>query len=161
LHPGDEEMVSGPCAGNVKQVTLGVIDLLQVAVLADVFDALLQGKNLVVAPHDSDRAKLETLGQVHGTQFSDERMSRTALASCRAEGNRPLNSAGSFDCRWYSATPIGLIFDLSENSTSTLLLPAEREPELSADEAKAVAEFENELLQMTFGNRLLLNWRNP
>ena len=54
-------MVAGAGAGDVEQMTLGVVDLLQVGVIADCFDACLQRNDLVVASHDGHGAKFEPL----------------------------------------------------------------------------------------------------
>jgi hypothetical protein len=59
-------MIPGAGAGNVDQVTLGIIDLLQIGIVADRLDALLQWNDLVVAGHHSDGPKFEPLRQVHG-----------------------------------------------------------------------------------------------
>jgi hypothetical protein len=48
---GHEQMISRPSAGDVEQVTFGVIDLLQIGVVAHRLDALLQGNYLIVAGH--------------------------------------------------------------------------------------------------------------
>jgi hypothetical protein len=47
-------------------VTLGVVDFLQVGVVADRLDPLLQGNDLVVAGHHGDGAEFQPLCQVHG-----------------------------------------------------------------------------------------------
>src|SRR3990170_574850 len=59
-------MVPRTGAGDVEQVALGVIDFLQVRVVADCFDSLLQGYDLVVAGHHDDRTELQSLSKVHG-----------------------------------------------------------------------------------------------
>src|ERR1700730_10043974 len=64
---GNQEMIPSAGAGNVKQMPLGVVDLLQIGVIADRFDALLQGNYFVVAGHYDHGPKLQTLGKVHGT----------------------------------------------------------------------------------------------
>jgi hypothetical protein len=43
----------------------GVVDLLQMSVVANVFNLSLQWQYFVVARHDRDNAELESLGQVH------------------------------------------------------------------------------------------------
>ena len=57
-----------PCAraGNVNQVTLGVVDLLQIGIVADRLNTLLQGNDLVVAGHHGHGPELKTLGEMHG-----------------------------------------------------------------------------------------------
>ena len=62
----DEEVIACPCAGDVEQVALAVVDLREIAVVGDGFDARLRGDDLVVAGHDGDRAKLQSLCEVHG-----------------------------------------------------------------------------------------------
>jgi hypothetical protein len=42
-------MVARTRAGDVEQVAFGVIDLLQVGIVSDRFDALLQGDDFIVA----------------------------------------------------------------------------------------------------------------
>ncbi|MBI3985425.1 MAG: hypothetical protein HY343_00770, partial [Lentisphaerae bacterium] len=43
------EMISRTRTGNVEQVALGVINLLQVCIVSDRFDAFLQGDDLAAA----------------------------------------------------------------------------------------------------------------
>ena len=62
----DKQTISRPCARDVQQVTLGVIDLLQIGVVAHSFDALLQGDDFIIAGHHDDGAELQPLGQMHG-----------------------------------------------------------------------------------------------
>ena len=59
-------MIAWTCAGNIEQVTLGIVDLFQIRIVADRLDPLLGGNHLVVAGHDGNRSELEALGQVHG-----------------------------------------------------------------------------------------------
>ena len=59
-------MIASSGAGDVEQVALGVIDFLQIGVVADGLDALLQGNDLVVAGHYCHGAELKTFGEVHG-----------------------------------------------------------------------------------------------
>ena len=47
----------------------------------------------------------------------------TAASNCRSLGSLPLSCLGSFSVRWYSATPIGFVFVLSENSTTMSSFP--------------------------------------
>ena len=63
---GNQQMISGAGAGDVEQVALGVIDLLQIGIVADRLDALLQGNDFVVAGHHDHGPKLQTFGEVHG-----------------------------------------------------------------------------------------------
>ncbi len=58
-------MIPRPRACHVEQLALGVIHFLQVGVVADRFDSLLQGNDLIVAGHHRHRTKLQTLGQMH------------------------------------------------------------------------------------------------
>jgi hypothetical protein len=58
-------MIPSASAGDVEQVTLGVINLLEVGIVTDSFDAFLQGQNLIIASHHDDSSELQTLGQVH------------------------------------------------------------------------------------------------
>jgi len=51
-------------------MAFGVIDLIQVGVVSDGFDALLRGNDLIVASHDGDGAKFETFCQMHGADRS-------------------------------------------------------------------------------------------
>ena len=61
-----QQMIPRAGAGDVEQVALGVVDFLQIGVVADRLDALLQGDDLVVAGHHGHGAELQPLGQVHG-----------------------------------------------------------------------------------------------
>jgi hypothetical protein len=65
-------------------------------------------------------ARLDNLvfsGRGHGQDLSSI-ASFTAASSCRSVGSLPFSSFGSFSVRWYSATPMGLVFVLRENSTT-------------------------------------------
>ena len=55
-------MVSCARAGDVEQVAFSVINFLQIGVVADRFDALLQGQHVVIAPHDDNGLVLKSLG---------------------------------------------------------------------------------------------------
>jgi hypothetical protein len=57
LDAGDEQMIPRSGAGDIEQVALGVVDFLQVGVIAHGFDALLQRDDLVVAGHHHQRAE--------------------------------------------------------------------------------------------------------
>ena len=59
-------MVSCSCAGDVEQVALGVIDLLQIRVVTHGLDPLLQGNDLIVTGHHHHRSKFQSFGQMHG-----------------------------------------------------------------------------------------------
>lgn len=47
-------------------MALGVIDFLQVGIVADRLDSFLQGNDFIVTGHDSHGAKLQTFGKMHG-----------------------------------------------------------------------------------------------
>jgi len=49
---------------DIEQMPLGVVDLLQVRVVRDRFDALLKRQNAVIAGHHHDGPKHEALRQV-------------------------------------------------------------------------------------------------
>jgi hypothetical protein len=66
LDTRNQQMIPSAGAGDVEQVTLGIIDLLQVRIVADRLDALLQWYDLVVAGHHRDGPKFKPLRQVHG-----------------------------------------------------------------------------------------------
>ena len=57
----DEQMIPGPCTGNVEQMTLRVIHLLQIGVVAHRFDPFLQGDDFIIAGHHDDGAELQAL----------------------------------------------------------------------------------------------------
>jgi hypothetical protein len=67
LDARNEQMIAGASAGNVEQVSLGVIHLLEISVVTDSLDALLQGNDLVISSHHNYSAEFQTLGEVHGT----------------------------------------------------------------------------------------------
>jgi hypothetical protein len=48
---GNQQMIPGAGTGNVEQMALGIIDFLQIGIVADRLDALLQGNYFVVAGH--------------------------------------------------------------------------------------------------------------
>src|SRR3984893_14395613 len=64
VHSGNQQMISG--TGDVEQVPLGVVDLLQIGIVADCLDALLQGNYFVVAGHHDPGPKFQPFGEVHG-----------------------------------------------------------------------------------------------
>ena len=47
-------------------MALRVVDLFEIRIIGDGLDALLEGKDLIVACHDRDGSELEALGLVHG-----------------------------------------------------------------------------------------------
>lgn len=63
--PSYEQMVSGTGAGDVEQMALGVIDLLQIRIVTDRLDTLLQGDYFVIAGHYNHGAELQTFGEMH------------------------------------------------------------------------------------------------
>jgi hypothetical protein len=50
----NKQMVTCARAGDVEEMTLGVIDFLQICIIAHRFDSLLQRDDLIVASHDDD-----------------------------------------------------------------------------------------------------------
>jgi hypothetical protein len=62
---GNQQVISGTGAGDVEQVTLGVIDFLQIGVVADRLDALLQGNYLVVTGHYGYGPELQAFREMH------------------------------------------------------------------------------------------------
>jgi len=61
-----QQVIPRTGAGNVEQMTLGVIDFFQVCIITNAFDSLLQRNNFIVASHYRDRTELQPFGQVHG-----------------------------------------------------------------------------------------------
>jgi hypothetical protein len=59
-------VVSGAGAGYVEEVALGVVDFLEIGIIAYGFDAFLEGDDFIVAGHDGYGAEFQALGQVHG-----------------------------------------------------------------------------------------------
>ena len=62
----NEEVIAGAGAGDVEEVAFGVVDLVEVGVVGDGFDAGLEGDDGVVAGEDGDGAEFEAFGEVHG-----------------------------------------------------------------------------------------------
>src|SRR5271166_1593892 len=62
----NKEMITRARTGDIEQVALGVVDLLQIRIVADRLDALLQGHDLVIAGHDGDSTEFQSLRQMHG-----------------------------------------------------------------------------------------------
>src|SRR6266516_2678277 len=60
-------MIACPCAGDVKEVAFGVIDLLQVRVVAYRLNSFLQGNDLVVAGHHGHSSEFQSFGKMHRT----------------------------------------------------------------------------------------------
>src|SRR5579871_2997892 len=63
---GDQQAIAGAGAGDIKHMALRVVDLFEVGLIGDGLDPLFKRQHTVIARHDSDAAKLKTLGQVHG-----------------------------------------------------------------------------------------------
>jgi hypothetical protein len=57
LDASDEEMIASARAGDVKKLSLGIVDFLEVAFVADFFDAVLGWNNFVVARHHDHGTK--------------------------------------------------------------------------------------------------------
>jgi Peptidase family M28 len=60
-----QKVVAGARASDVEQMALGVVDLLQVGLVAHALDPLLQRNDLVIAGHDGDGPKFQALGKMH------------------------------------------------------------------------------------------------
>jgi len=60
-----QQVVARACAGDVKQMPLGIVYLFKVSVVGNALDPLLQGNDFIVASHDDDGSKLQALGEVH------------------------------------------------------------------------------------------------
>ena len=63
--PVTKQVVAHAGAGDVEEVALGVVDVLEVGGVGDGLDAGLERDDLVVAGGDDDGAELEALGEVH------------------------------------------------------------------------------------------------
>jgi hypothetical protein len=61
-----QQMIPRASAGDVKEVTLGVMNLLRIGVVADGLDACLQRDYLVVAGHHYYSSELKPFSEVHG-----------------------------------------------------------------------------------------------
>lgn len=66
LDAGNKQPVAGAGTGDVEQVALGVVNLVEFGFVGDGFDALLQGQNIVIAGHDGDGLVLKPFSKVHG-----------------------------------------------------------------------------------------------
>ena len=60
-------MVAGTGAGDVKQMALGVVNVLKVGLIGDGLNPFLEWDDFIVASHYCDCPKFQTFGQVHGT----------------------------------------------------------------------------------------------
>src|SRR5690348_8035916 len=65
LDSADQQVIPSACAGNVEQVPLGIVHLLQISIVTNRLDTLLQWDDLVVAGHHDHGAELQTFGEVH------------------------------------------------------------------------------------------------
>lgn len=65
LDARDQQVITGAGAGDVQRLALGVVDLLQVCVVAHGLNALLQWDDFIVARHRHHRAELQPLREVH------------------------------------------------------------------------------------------------
>jgi hypothetical protein len=79
--------------GYVKQVALGIVDLLEIRVIGHCFDSLLQRDYFIVAGHDSDGPEFEPFGKMHGTDRN--------VAACRFNVfvEHSIKDAGFLRCR--------------------------------------------------------------
>jgi len=51
--------------GDVQQVPLGIVDFLEVGIVARGFDAFLRGDHFVVTRNDGDRTEFHAFGEMH------------------------------------------------------------------------------------------------
>src|SRR3972149_6654585 len=65
LYPCNQQVIPSPRAGDIEEVPLRLVDVLQVSVVRDGFDPRLQRHDLVITRHDRNRLELESLAQVH------------------------------------------------------------------------------------------------
>ena len=88
-------MVAGPGAGDVEQVALGGVDLVEFGLIADSFDSCLQRQHVVIAGGDDHGAKLEAFREMH-------RADSDVAGDCRprAEPDRRLNNLPLQPPRW-------------------------------------------------------------
>jgi hypothetical protein len=125
LDTRDEQMVSRPCAGDIEQVALGIIDFLQIRIVADRLDALLQGNYsssqaiTTTARNSKPLARcmvlIETCPWVVSTCSSRILKARPAAftaararSSCSADRTNTPNSCGS--------TPAAPLYNLQDNN---------------------------------------------
>ena len=58
-------MVAGAGAGDVQQVSFGVVDLFEIGIVGGGLDPLLERNDFVVAGHHDYRAELQAFGEMH------------------------------------------------------------------------------------------------
>jgi hypothetical protein len=61
----NQQMIPGTGTGDIEQVTLGIVDLLQISIITDCLNSLLQGNDLVVTGHHHHGAEFQSFGEVH------------------------------------------------------------------------------------------------
>ena len=66
IDAGHKQMITSSGAGDIEQVTLGVVDLLKVRIIGYGFDTFLERHDFVIAGHHRDSSELKPLSQVHG-----------------------------------------------------------------------------------------------
>src|SRR5262249_40178366 len=82
----DEQMVTCTSARDVKKMTLGVINVLQIGVIGHGFDSLLQGDHFIVTGHDDNRPDLKLLDdRSHDVHMLGIDKSKLAFQNC--DGN--------------------------------------------------------------------------
>jgi len=59
-------MIAGAGAGNVKQMTLGVVKVLKVGFIGEGLSPFLEGNHLIVRGHHHNCPKFQAFGQAHG-----------------------------------------------------------------------------------------------
>ena len=91
-------MVAGACAGDVQQVSLGVVDILEVGLVGDLHQARVQRDHVVVAGDDRDGSELQTFGGVHRADADVSVGEFHALFDpCGLQAGRPCGSGGPVD----------------------------------------------------------------
>lgn len=60
-----EQVVASAGAGDVEEMSFGVVDLCQIGVVGGGFDPLLERNDFVVAGHNGDDTELQAFGEVH------------------------------------------------------------------------------------------------
>ena len=65
IDAGYQQMVTGACAGDVKQMPLGIVDFLKVGIVGYALDPFLKGNDFIVASHHDDGSEFQALGEVH------------------------------------------------------------------------------------------------
>src|ERR1017187_3088898 len=62
-----EQMVAGTGAGDVKQMTFGVVNVLKVGLVGDGLNPFLKWNHVIVTSHHCDCPELQAFGKMHGT----------------------------------------------------------------------------------------------